>query len=82
MAAAGLRARGYVGDHHEPNSSLEDALRDFPADEVVISTHPPDRSHWLERGVVTRARNEVPLPITHVVVDLEAEAQEPASATS
>jgi len=74
MERTGLRARGYVGDHHEPNSSLEDALRDFPADEVVISTHPPDRSRWLERGVVTRARQEVPLPITHVVVDLEAEA--------
>ena len=74
MERTGLRARGYVGDHHEPNSSLEDALRDFPADEVVISTHPPHKSRWLERGVVTRARREVPLPITHVVVDLEAEA--------
>jgi len=79
MAAAGLEARGYVGDHHEPNASLEDALRDFPADEVVISTHPPDKSRWLERGVVTRARDEVPLPVTHVVVDLEAEAREPAT---
>ena len=82
MAAAGLQARGYVGDHHEPNASLEDALRDFPADEIVISTHPPDKSRWLERGVVTRARDEVPLPVTHVVVDLEAEAREPAPAAS
>jgi hypothetical protein len=82
MDTRGLRARGYVGDHHEPNASLEDALRDFPADEVIISTHPPDRSRWLERGVVTRARNEVPLPITHVVVDLEAEAREPTPAAS
>jgi hypothetical protein len=80
MAGAGLRARGHVGDHHEPNAALEDALRDFPADEVVISTHPPERSRWLERGVVTRAREEVPLPVTHVVVDLEAEAGEPAEA--
>jgi hypothetical protein len=80
MEAQGLRARGHVGDHHEPNASLEDALRDFPADEVIISTHPPDKSRWLERGVVTRARTEVPLPITHVVVDLQAEAREPAAA--
>src|SRR5215207_8275080 len=72
MESLGLRARGHVGDHHEPNASLEDALRDFPADEIVISTHPPERSRWLERGVVARAREEVPLPITHVVVDLEA----------
>lgn len=80
MAQAGLRARGHVGDHHEPGAALEDALRDFPADEVVISTHPPHRSRWLERGVVTRAREAIPLPITHVVVDLEAEAGEPAEA--
>jgi hypothetical protein len=80
MAQAGLRAHGHVGDHHEPNAALEDALRDFPADEVVISTHPPEKSRWLERGVVTRAREEVPLPVTHVVVDLAAEAGEPAAA--
>ncbi len=80
MDAAGINARGQVGDHHEPNASLEDALRVFPADEVIISTHPPERSRWLERGVVAKARQEVPLPITHVVVDLEAEAQETAGA--
>jgi hypothetical protein len=81
MADAGIRARGQVGDHHEPNASLEDALRDFPADEVIISTHPPDRSRWLERGVVERAREDVPLPVTHVVVDLEAETRDPSRAT-
>ncbi len=74
MQSAGLNARGDVGDHHEPNAALEDALRYFAADEVIISTHPPQKSRWLERGVVERARREVPLPITHVVVDLEAEA--------
>ena len=86
MEAAGIDARGHVGDHHEPQASLEDALREFPADEVIISTHPPERSRWLERGVVERARDEVPLPVTHVVVDLEAEARDgtgaPARPTS
>jgi hypothetical protein len=73
MEAAGLRADGQVGDHHDPNVAIEDALRTFAADEVIVSTHPPERSKWLERGVVERAKNEVPLPVTHVVVDLEAE---------
>jgi hypothetical protein len=81
MADAGINARGQVGDHHEPNASLEDALREFPADEVVISTHPPERSKWLERGVVERARREVPLPITHVVVDLDTEANQTTEST-
>jgi len=65
----GLKARGEIGDS-DPNVAIEDALRVFPADEIVISTHPPERSRWLEHGVVERARSEIDLPITHVVVDL------------
>jgi hypothetical protein len=70
---AGLSARGEVGDP-EPDVAIEDALAEFPADEIVISTHPPERSRWLERGIVERTRREIDLPVTHVVVDLEAEA--------
>lgn len=73
LEEAGLRARGQVGDP-DPNVALEDALRAFAADEIIISTNPPDRSHRLEHGVVQRAREETDLPVTHVVVDLEAEA--------
>lgn len=65
---AGLSARGQVGDP-DPNVALEDALRAFAADEVVIWTHTPDRSPLLERGVVQRAREAVDLPLTHVVID-------------
>jgi hypothetical protein len=68
----GLKAEGEIGDS-DPNVALEDALRVFPADEIVISTHPPHRSRWLEHGVVERAREQIDLPITHVVVDLSAE---------
>ncbi|HEY5815520.1 MAG TPA: hypothetical protein VIS95_04180 [Solirubrobacterales bacterium] len=68
----GLKARGEIGDG-DPNTAIEDALRAFSADEIVISTHPPHRSRWLEHGVVERARDEIDLPITHVVVDLTAE---------
>ncbi len=68
----GLQARGEIGDS-DPNVAIEDALRVFPADEIVISTHPPHRSRWLEHGVVERARDDIDLPITHVVVDLATE---------
>jgi hypothetical protein len=71
----GLQATGEVGDA-DPNLAIEDALRTFPADDVIISTHPPERSTWLENEVVERARRELNLPVTHVVVDLEAEAEE------
>ncbi len=74
MRDAGIAAKGRLGDHHDPNQAIEDALGEFPADEVVISTHPPARSRWLESGVVERARDELPQPVTHVVVDLEGES--------
>lgn len=64
----GLKARGQVGDP-DPNVALEDALRAFAADEIVIWTHTPDRSPLLERGAVQRARESVDLPLTHVVID-------------
>jgi hypothetical protein len=65
----GLKAKGEIGDS-DPNVAIEDGLRVFPADEILISTHPPDRSRWLEHGVVDKAREQIDLPITHVVVDL------------
>ena len=73
LSGAGVRVRGQVGDD-DPLQAIDDALRAFPADEIVISTHPPGRSNWLEKGVVARARERYDCPITHVVVDLEAEA--------
>ena len=69
----GIPARGEVGDA-DPVQAIEDALRTFGPDLIVISTHPLGRSNWLEQGVVTSARERFAVPITHVVVDLEAEA--------
>ena len=74
LAAAGVSARGEIGDG-DPLQALEDALREFPADEIVVSTHPPGRSHWLEQGVVEQARHRYDVPITHVVVDIAVARQ-------
>jgi nucleotide-binding universal stress UspA family protein len=69
----GIEASGEVGDA-DPLQAIEDAVRTFGPDEIIISTHPEGRSHWLERGVVSGARERFAVPITHVVVDLEAES--------
>jgi hypothetical protein len=74
LSEAGLEARGEVGDS-EPLQAMEDAMRTFGADEIIISTHPEGRSNWLEKGVVSGARERFAVPITHVVVDLEAERE-------
>ena len=71
LREVGISARGEIGDA-EPLQAMED----FGPDELIISTHPEGRSHWLERGIVEQARERFAVPITHVVVDLEAEREE------
>lgn len=73
LSAAGLSARGHLGDA-DPLQALDDSVRLYEPDEVVISTHPPQRSNWLERQIVSRARERYRVPVTHVVVDLEHES--------
>lgn len=73
LADSGVDARGEVGDA-DPLQAIEDALRTFGADEIIISTHPVGRSNWLERGVLDAARERFAVPITHVVVDLDRTA--------
>jgi hypothetical protein len=75
LREAGIEARGEIGDG-EPLQAIEDALRTFGAEEIIISTHPEGRSNWLEKGVVSGARERFAVPITHVVVDLEREREE------
>lgn len=64
----GIRTRGEIGDA-DPLQAIEDALRTFSADEIIVSTHPAGRSNWLERDVVERARARFAVPLTHVVAD-------------
>ena len=75
LRGAGFSAQGQVGDP-DPLQAIEDALRTFGPDEIIISTHPEGRSHWLERGIVEHARDRFAVPITHVVVDLETQRSE------
>ncbi|HEU5010523.1 MAG TPA: hypothetical protein VFT33_07505 [Gaiellaceae bacterium] len=72
LASVGIEASGEVGDG-DPLVAVDDAVRTFGPNEIVLSTHPPGRSNWLERGVVESVRTHYDVPVTHVVVDLEAE---------
>jgi hypothetical protein len=75
LREVGVNCEGEVGEA-DPLQAIEDALRTFGADEIIISTHPEGRSLWLERGIVEAARARFDVPITHVVVDLVAEHEE------
>jgi GABA permease len=79
MRAAGIEARGQIGDS-DPLQAIEDGIRIFAPDELVISTHPEGRSNWLERGIVDHTRERFAVPVAHVVVDLGPAAQQAAGA--
>jgi hypothetical protein len=69
--AEGLDASGTVGDPNAALGVIEDQLRLFGADEVIISTHPEGKSNWLETGIVERLREELDVPVRHVVVEAQ-----------
>jgi hypothetical protein len=68
---AGIAARGSVVDP-DPLQALKDAVYQYRPDEVIISTHPAERSGWLRGKLVERARKALDVPLEHVVVDLES----------
>ena len=68
MQGAGIQAAGEIGDG-DPIQAIEDALRTFRPGRADRLDASAGRSHWLERGVVEKARERFALPVTHVVVD-------------
>jgi hypothetical protein len=69
LSSIGIEASGDVGDV-DPLVAVEDCVRTFHPDELIVSTHPEGRSNWLERGVVDALRARFDVPLRHVVVDL------------
>lgn len=57
-----------VGDT-DPVQAIEDALRTFPADELLLVTRREDEAGWLEEGTAGEALARFSLPVTHLVVD-------------
>ena len=59
----------------DPVSALRDAIDQLQPDEVIVSTHPRQKSGWLRRNAVDQMRRVAgSLPFEHVVVDLAAES--------
>jgi hypothetical protein len=63
----GIVARGVVGDP-SASSAVEDQLRDFGADEVLVVSHPPGEEHWQERETLERLRRELEVPVRQVTL--------------
>ncbi len=78
LREAGIAAQGFVVDA-DPVDAVRDALAQVEPSptEIVVSTHPDERSGWMRRDVLERiAKVAGGLPVEHVVVDLAKEGGE------
>lgn len=64
LAAAGVAARGQVGDP-DPLQAVEDALRSFPADQVVLATGDSGHDRNGSR-MAAELRRRLAIPLTHL----------------
>jgi hypothetical protein len=74
LEAAGISAQGQVVNT-DPLNALRDAIAQLEPDEIIVSTHPQQRSGWMRRNLVDQMRKAAgDSPFEHVVTDI---AQEP-----
>ena len=72
----GISAHGLVVQT-DPVTAVRDALAQLepPVDEIIVATHPQQKSGWLRKNVVDRIRdNGGDVPVEHVVVDVTGES--------
>jgi hypothetical protein len=73
MRAAGLDATGEVVDG-DPVAAIQEVVRRFRPDELLVSTGPDRAERWLGPGFVDRARERFELPVSALVVDADPPA--------
>jgi hypothetical protein len=73
--------KAQVGDS-DPVKAIEDALRTFPADEVIVVTLRDEDSSWLEKGSSANALERFSLPVTHLVVEAPGPSRSALAPTS
>jgi GABA permease len=66
LRGEGLRVDGDLGDYR-PLHAMDDAVRDFRPDLIVISTLPEERSNWLRQDIVERAKRKYGVAVRHIV---------------
>jgi hypothetical protein len=76
LREAGIAAHGLVVET-DPLNAVKDSLAvlEPSADEVIVSTHPVQKSGWLRRDLIAQIRKAArDLPVEHVVSDVKGEA--------
>ena len=72
----GIESQGEVGDS-DPSLALEDALRRFEADQVVIAAREGDSARFLEADALEKTPGDLGRPVTQIVVGPSGEGGSP-----
>jgi kynurenine formamidase len=68
LAEEGVDAVGDTGET-DPLLALQDALATFPAEEILIVTHPEGEQNWAEADLVEEAEDRFDMPVRQMQVD-------------
>jgi hypothetical protein len=66
-AEQGFAAKGEVGDP-DPLLAIEDELRAFGADEVIVVTHSGERTSWLANRMLGHLARELDVPVREIAL--------------
>jgi hypothetical protein len=75
LREAGIPAHGLVVEN-EPDDAVRDAVAmlDPKPTDVILSTHPVEKSGWIRKNVVDRVRKAAgEIPVEHVIADVAEE---------
>jgi hypothetical protein len=69
-----IEAQGTVGGDDAILTTIDDALTEFPADEIIIAVHADHDQHWRERNVADKIRSSHAQPLTELLVEADGTA--------
>ena len=72
--AQGFKARGEIGDAN-PLTAIEDELRDFGADEVIVVPRDEQDAGWQEQKELESLSEELDVPVVQVAARSARSAQ-------
>ena len=78
LREAGIPAHGLVVET-DPEDAVRDSfgMLDPPPTDIILSTHPVERSGWLRKNVVDRVKSAAgDVPVEHVVTERDEEGRE------
>jgi len=67
LAEDDVDALGDTGES-DPLLALQDALATFPAEEIVICTHPEGERNWAEEDLLEQAQGRFSVPVRQIEV--------------